>query len=171
MSIVTMLKKFVIPFLLAALLLGLAFSLSGKQAAPAVTFTTLEGKTIDMQQLKGKMVLVNFWATTCPGCIAEMPQLIQAYRKHQPKGFEVVAVAMSYDPAEQVRTFTTKRQLPFPVTLDADGTLAKAFGDVKLTPTAVLIDQQGNIIATTVGELDFAKLDQQLESQLGRAGA
>lgn len=165
-----MLKKFVLPLLLAALLLGLAFSLSGKQPAPTVTFTTLGGQSIAMDQLKGKMVLVNFWATTCPGCIAEMPQLIETYRKHQPQGFELVAVAMSYDPTEQVRNFTDKQRLPFPVALDQDASLAMAFGDVKLTPTAILIDQQGNIIARTVGELDFTALNQQLESSLGRAG-
>lgn len=165
-----MLKKRIIPTALILLLAGLALTLSEKNKAPEVQFSALSGQQFNTAQLKGKVVLINFWATTCSGCIAEMPQLIETYQRQHPRGFEIIAVAMEYDPADQVRNYATRQKLPFPVVLDTDATLAKTFGDVRLTPTAILIDKQGNIMATTVGELDFAKLNQQLDQELGRAG-
>lgn len=165
-----MLKKLAIPLLIMLLLGALGYALTQKNHAPQVAFTTLTGQPIQLESLQGKMVLINFWATTCPGCIAEMPKLIETYRRHQPQGFELIAVAMAYDPSDQVQAYATKNALPFPVVLDKDGTVARDFGDIKLTPTAILIDKQGNIVRTVVGELDFPALNQQLEQELGRAG-
>ena len=165
-----MLRKLAIPLLLALLLAGLGYTLTRTKPAPDVEFSTITGQSMQLKALRGKMVLVNFWATTCPGCIAEMPRLIDAYRRHRPQGFELIAVAMPYDPAEQVGAYAKKHALPFPVVLDLQGTLTKDFGDIRLTPTAILIDKQGNIVRTIVGEVDFAALDRQLEQALGRAG-
>lgn len=163
-------KKILLPALLAILLLTLGYSLTRKHQAPDVLFTTLSGQQLRMEQLRGKMTLVNFWATTCSGCVAEMPKLVETYRRYQPRGFELIAVAMPYDPAEQVGAYVRKNALPFPVALDTDGSLTRQFGDVRLTPTAILIDKQGNIVRTIVGELDFPTLNQQLEQELERAG-
>ena len=77
-----------------------------KPAAPAATFTTLEGKPITLNDLRGKVVLVNFSATSCPGCVKEMPDLIETYNQYKAKGFEIIAVAMSYDPPSYVVNFT-----------------------------------------------------------------
>lgn len=163
-------RKLLIPLVALALLAGLAFSLTSKPQAPQASFTTLGGQQISLAQLRGKVVLVNFWATTCPGCIAEMPQLIETYRRYQPQGLEIIAVAMAYDPPAQVANYVQNNALPFPVALDVDGKVALAFNDVKLTPTAFIIDQQGNIVRNVVGELDFKALHQYLDQQLGRAG-
>ncbi|HEU4708980.1 MAG TPA: TlpA disulfide reductase family protein, partial [Methylophilaceae bacterium] len=97
--------RLLIPIIILALLGGLAFTLMQKTQAPDVTFVTLEGKNIRMTDLRGKVVLVNFWATDCPGCIAEMPQLVKTYNQYHDKGFEIVAVAMSYDPPNQVLNY------------------------------------------------------------------
>ncbi|MES2181156.1 MAG: TlpA disulfide reductase family protein, partial [Pseudomonadota bacterium] len=97
-----LLKKSLLPVIIIALLAFLAFQLANKSAAPDVTFTTIEGKKIAMADLKGKIVLVNFWATDCPGCVKEMPALVEAYKQYNNKGFEIVAVAMPYDPPAQV---------------------------------------------------------------------
>ena len=163
-----MLKKLAIPLLLALLLAALGYLLVQKKPAPDIRLTTITGQPVDLRSLRGKMVLVNFWATTCPGCIAEMPRLVETYRRYHPRGFELLAVAMTYDPADQVAAYAQKNALPFPVALDGEGAWARSFGDVRLTPTAILIDKQGNIVRTTVGELDFAALDRQLEQTLGR---
>ncbi|MES2502331.1 MAG: TlpA disulfide reductase family protein, partial [Pseudomonadota bacterium] len=72
-------KKLLIPIAILALLVFLGLSLSNKSQAPDITFTTIEGKKISMADLKGKVVLINFWATDCPGCIKEMPDLINTY--------------------------------------------------------------------------------------------
>ncbi len=151
---------------LAALLL---FTVSKKPMAPQLAFTTLEGKQLALDSLRGKVVLVNFWATSCPGCIKEMPQLVETYRKYHARGLEVVAVAMSYDSPEYVNNFVRQRGLPFTVALDGSGEAAKAFNQVKLTPTTFIIDQKGMILQQTLGELDFPKLFMLLDQQLGGA--
>lgn len=124
------------------------------QTAPDVTFTDLNGKEISMASLRGKVVYVKFWATSCTTCVAQMPDTIKHYQDLKDQGFDTIAVAMSYDPLNYVENFTKSRQLPFPVVLDKDGSLAQAFGDVKLTPTAFLIDKQGKIIKRYLGNYD-----------------
>ena len=158
------------PLLIVAAVLviagALAYALSEKPAAPASTFTTLEGKSITLNDLRGKIVLVNFWATSCPGCVKEMPSLIQTYKQYKDRGFEIVAVAMSYDPPNYVANFAQTRQLPFPVALDVNGEHAHAFGDVQLTPTSFIIGKDGKIIEEKLGDLDFAKLKALLDKEL-----
>ena len=164
------LRKIILPLLLVLLLGGLSFALMKDNAAPAVAFSTISGKTVPLEQLRGKMVLVNFWATSCPGCVAEMPKLSDTYKQYQAQGLEVIAVAMNYDPPDHVVHFAKKNALPFQVALDADGALARAFGNVQVTPTTFVIDQQGNIVQRVMGELDFAALDALLDQKLRRAG-
>ena len=159
-------RKFIIPVIILGLLAALALALMQKPKAPEVTFTTLEGKTISLAALEGKVVLVNFWATDCPGCIAEMPGLIKTYNEDKSKGFEVIAVAMSYDPPSQVVTYSKKNALPFPVMHDSYGEMASKFGNVQLTPTAFILDQQGNIISKVIGELNFPTLHKLLDERL-----
>jgi peroxiredoxin len=142
------------------------FSMARQSAAPPVTFTSLSGEKISMQSLRGKVVMVNFWATSCTTCVHEMPQMVQTYNKYKDKGLDFVAVAMSYDQPNYVLNYAQTRGLPFKVALDVQGNLAQAFGDVKLTPTTYVIDKKGNIIKRYVGEPEFAELHQLLETAL-----
>jgi peroxiredoxin len=142
------------------------FSLSSKQTAPEVTFTSLTGEKVSMQSLRGKVVMVNFWATSCTTCVKEMPEMVHTYDKYKEKGLDFVAVAMSYDPPNYVLNYAETRKLPFKVALDPQGELAKSFGDVKLTPTTFVIDKNGNVIKRYLGEPDFAALHQLLEKAL-----
>lgn len=160
--------KLAIPVIVIGLLAFLAFSLSAKPDAPEVTFTTIEGKTITTASLRDQVVLVNFWATDCPGCIAEMPGLIETYNKYHDKGFEVIAVAMSYDPPSHVLTYTQKNALPFPVMHDSYGEVSREYGDIRVTPTAFILDKQGRIIQHLIGELDFVSLHKLLDKQLAK---
>lgn len=161
------LKKSLLPIIIVVLLTFLGLQLSNKATAPDVTFTTIEGKKISMQSLKGKVVLVNFWATDCPGCIKEMPQLVSTYRQFQKKGFEVIAVAMPYDPPAQVLNYATQKALPFPVMHDGLAEVTQIFGGVNLTPTAFIYDKQGKLARRTIGDLDFNALQQLLQKELG----
>ncbi len=149
---------------------GLAFWLwlspAGLKWAPDVTFTTLQGERLNMGDLRGRPVLVTFWATTCPGCLKEMPHLVELYEELGNSRFELIGVAMSYDPPNRVLELTTERQLPYPIALDLDGVLAAAFGDVMLTPTSFLIDPEGRIIRHKIGEMDMGELRQDIESLL-----
>lgn len=122
--------------------------------APDVTFTTLDGERITTQDLRGKVVLVKFWATDCTTCVAQMPGTIERYNALSAQGYETIAVAMKHDPEAYVRNFTESRQLPFHVVMDTDGSLAKAFDDVKMTPTTFLLDKQGHIIKRYLGNYD-----------------
>ncbi len=148
------------------LVLFFALSLLKREPAPAATFNTLQGEQLNTSALRGKVVLVNFWATSCGSCIAEMPQMVGTFNKYRERGFELVAVAMSYDPPQYVQNYAETRQLPFTVALDANGSNAKAFGDVQLTPTAFLIDKEGNIIKRFVGIPDEAGLHKLIEKAL-----
>ena len=134
--------------------------------APGVTFTSLKGEQVATADLRGRVVLVNFWATDCPTCIKEMPQMVRTYDRFKAQGFELIAVAMKHDPPNYVINYAEKNALPFKVALDPMGTLAKAFGDVKLTPTTIVIDKHGNIVTRILGEPDFAKLDALIEEKL-----
>jgi peroxiredoxin len=149
-----------------AIALGFYVSLSKSVAAPEVTYISLSGEKISSQSLRGKVVIVNFWATDCATCIKEMPQMVQTYQKFKGQGFEFVAVAMKSDPPNYVINFTESRQLPFKVALDSSGGLAKAFGNVAMTPTTFVIDKQGNIIKRYVGEPEFGALHQLLQKAL-----
>jgi len=158
------------PLLIAVAVLAIAgalvYALMEKPVAPAATFTTLEGKPIALNELRGKIVLVNFWATSCPGCVKEMPDLVETYKQYKDRGFEIVAVAMSYDPPNYVANFAKTRQLPFPVALDVNGEHARAFGNVQLTPTSFIIGKDGRIIEEKLGDLDFPKLKALLDKEL-----
>lgn len=146
--------------------LFLALSLLKREQAPTATFNTLNGQQLTTASMRGKVVLVNFWATSCGSCIAEMPQMVGTFNKYRERGFELVAVAMSYDPPQYVQNYTETRQLPFTVALDTNGSNAKAFGDVQLTPTAFLIDKDGNILKRFVGIPDEASLHKLIEKAL-----
>ncbi|MES2104675.1 MAG: TlpA disulfide reductase family protein [Pseudomonadota bacterium] len=165
--------KFKIFSVIAAIaLIALAvafFSLSGKQQAPEVTFVNLKGEKITTQSLRGKVVMVNFWATSCETCVAEMPHMVETYNKYNKQGLEFVAVAMNGDPPNYVLNYTETRKLPFDVALDVQGNLAKAFGDVKMTPTTFVIDKHGNILKRYLGQPSFPELHKLLDQALAAA--
>ena len=149
-----------------AIAVGVYLALPQRVAAPEATFTTIEGQTLATADLRGKVVLVNFWATDCIPCMREMPRIVQTYNKYRARGFETVAVAMSYDPPNRVLDYARKNALPFKVALDLSGELARRFGDVQFTPTTFVIDRRGNIVKRYLGEPDFAALHALLESKL-----
>jgi peroxiredoxin len=144
---------------LVAAAAGLALvGCSGGDPAPRISYTLLDGSKGSTDQLRGKVVLVNFWATSCVTCVKEMPEIVATHEKFKQRGYETLAVAMHYDPPAFVANFAESRKLPFGVVIDNTGAIAKSFGDVRLTPTTYLIDKRGNIVKRFVGEPDFAAL-------------
>ncbi|KQQ30972.1 hypothetical protein ASF61_17205 [Duganella sp. Leaf126] len=141
-------------------------TLSKRPVAPDVTFVTVQGDKIAPDALRGKVVMVNFWATSCATCVAEMPQMVETYNKFKDEGLEFVAVAMSYDPPNYVVNYADTRKLPFKVALDTDGSAAKAYGDVAMTPTTFVIAKDGKILKKYVGQPDFPALHQLLAKSL-----
>jgi peroxiredoxin len=146
---------------------GIGFAtFSQQQQAPEVTFISIDGQKISSQDLRGKVVMVNFWATSCTTCVKEMPQMVDTYNKFKNQGLEFVAVAMSYDRPDYVLNYTQTRQLPFKVALDTSGDLARQFGDVAMTPTTFVIGKDGKILKRYLGEPDFASLHALLQKSL-----
>lgn len=142
---------------------------TGADTAPNSTFVLLDGSKITTQELTGQVRLINFWATSCVSCVKEMPELVRTHQKYKDRGFETIAVAMSYDPPSYVVNFAQSRQLPFKVAIDNTGAIAQAWGEVKLTPTTFIVDKKGQIVKRFVGEPDFNALHQLLEKLLAES--
>jgi peroxiredoxin len=152
--------------LAAAAAFSLAMYLTRTIEAPQVTFVSLQGASVTTHGLKGKVAVVNFWATDCPICIREMPAMARTYDRFHGRGLEFIAVAMRHDPPNYVIRYSEQNRLPFMVALDPAGEIAKAFGDVRFTPTTFVIDKRGEIVMKMTGEPDFARLHALLEEKL-----
>jgi peroxiredoxin len=125
------------------------------EQAPEVSYTLLDGRRSELAALRGRVVLVNFWATDCAPCVEEMPAMVANWRRFSPQGFETLAVAMQTDPPALVSNFAQARALPFGVVIDNTGEVARRFGNVQFTPTSVLINKRGEIVRRWVGKTDF----------------
>ena len=147
---------------------GLWWGLSRQSPAPQSTFVLLDGSRQSTADFRGKVVLVNFWATSCTTCVAEMPKIVSTYDQFHGLGYETVAVAMSYDPPAYVVNYSETRKLPFKVAIDNTGVLASAWGDVQLTPTSFLLNKRGEIVKRYVGEPDFAELHRLIQELLAQ---
>lgn len=146
-----------------ALVAALLLTGCGDNAAPMSTFVLLDGSTHTTQDFKGKVTLVNFWATDCATCMDEMPQMTATYDLYKNKGYDMVAVAMQYDKPSYVVNYAQKNKLPFKVAIDNTGAIAKAWGQVQLTPTSFLLNKRGEIVKQYVGEPNFPQLHKLIE--------
>jgi peroxiredoxin len=152
-----------------AIAAGAAFGVLQRAEAPQAQFIALGGGSFSTADLRGRVVLVNFWATSCVTCVAEMPKMVDTWRKFAPRGYEMVAVAMSYDHPNAVAEFVRKRALPFRIALDSNGAVARAFGNVSVTPTTYLLDRSGRIVAKYVGEPDWQEFHARIERALAES--
>ena len=157
---------------LLAVGLGGLLALSGcgqGNVAPESNFVLLDGSTMTTADLKGKVTVINFWATSCTTCVAEMPEIVATYNKYNDRGYETMAVAMSYDPPSYVVNFVQTRQLPFKVAIDNTGAVARAWGGVQLTPTTFLLNKRGEVVKRYVGAPNFSELHQLIEKLLAES--
>jgi peroxiredoxin len=125
----------------------------GKPAAPAIDLMTTDGRPLSLQALRGKVVLVNFWATWCEPCIREMPSLQRLRDQFHTEGFEILAVNYQEGPA-RINSFVEKLQLSLPVVRDTDGSVARAWG-ARIFPANYLVDRAGNIRHSMTGAADW----------------
>jgi peroxiredoxin len=159
-------KPVVIGVLVAALAVGGYLSMIYRPSVADVTFISLAGEKVSTPSLRGKVVIINFWTTDCATCIKEMPQMITTYNKFKGQGLEFVAVALQRDRPDYVVNFTETYKLPFIVALDSGGDIAKAFGDVQLTPTTYVVGKDGKVLKIYVGEPNFPALHALLQQAL-----
>jgi peroxiredoxin len=135
-------------------------------AAPDVTFSTITGQQIALKDLIGKPVIVTFWATDCPPCVEEIPDLIKLYNQYHESGLEIIAVAMDFDPPNHVIDMTNDKHLPYKVALDLTSEVALAFGGVMFTPSTFLIAPDGSVIKKLIGAFDPAQMNSTINSLL-----
>ncbi len=156
-------RKFIAPIIAglallitAAVWIGLPHA--SLQQAPDIALHIIDGRSIDLQKLHGRPTVVTFWATSCAICIEKVPALKALYRSLNPRGLELIAVAMAYDPPNRILAFSKKNNIPYPIALDIDGAAARAFDDVALTPTTFLIAPGGKIVFSKTGSFNIDDL-------------
>ena len=145
---------------------GTASSTAVPAELPAITLIDIKGNKIALQNLRGKVLVVNFWSTSCAPCLKEMPLWAQTRQEFGPRGLEVIAVAMQMDAPNYVIEFAQSRQLPFPVALDITGEASRAFGGVQAIPTSFLISRDGHIARKFIGMPSRADLQSALRQLL-----
>ena len=146
-----------------------AFLATPQRVAPEAKFITLGGESFTTSQLRGKVTVVNFWATWCPDCIREMPEMVEAHRRYSPRGYEMIAVAVRDHP-NRVADFAQKHALPFKVALDTTDQVSQLFGNVRITPTTFIIDKKGRMIRRFVGIPEWREFDRVIEKALAEQG-
>lgn len=126
----------------------------GRVEAPDFLLRTLDGQNRSLQQDRGKIVLLNFWATWCPPCIREMPSMQRLYDKFSDKGLEIVAISVDQGNPDGVRKFAEKMKLNFPIVLDPEQVTKQAY-QVRALPTTYLIDRTGRVVAVGMGPREW----------------
>jgi len=134
--------------------------------APDATFMTITGKKIALHDLRGKPVLITFWATDCPTCIEEIPDLIALYEHYHKVGLEIIAVAMYYDIPSHVVALTEAKKIPYNVVLDLKSEHARAFGQVHLIPSTFLISPEGGFAMKKTGVFNSLDIKTRIDKLL-----
>lgn len=147
-------RMLVLTMVLTAVL-GSSFSASAadKQKAADFSLQDLGGSTVTLSALKGKVVLLNFWATWCPSCVSEMPSLNKLYGEMKSRGLEIIAVSTDGS-ASSVRDFVETHKLRFPIVMDVDRDVIHLYHVFSL-PTSFLINKQGIVVQKFYGEYDW----------------
>ena len=114
---------------------------------PEIVFEALDGRTVDLSKMKGKVVLIDFWVTWCGPCVREIPIIKKVYDKFQRRGFEVIGISLDKD-RKKLETYVNENNIPWPQFFDEKGgknRLAKKYG-IRSIPTLWLVDKQGNLV-------------------------
>jgi peroxiredoxin len=133
-------------------------------AAPDFALTALDGRTVRLSSFRGRLVLLNFWATWCAACQIETPWLVDIAIRYRAQGLDVIAVSMDEGDSAAVRTFATEHHMTYPVLLGT-AAVADAYGGVRFVPQTVFIGRDGRIIDRTLG----LATRQDLENSVRRA--
>jgi len=140
---------------------------SGPDAAPSYAYPSLTGELLSSDSLRGKVVLVNFWATWCAPCRAEMPVLEAMYQRHKEKGFVIVGLAVDQAPPASVAAFVRERGVTYPIAhVGREAELV--FGGVRGYPTSFLIGRDGKVQNRVLGPIGAVSLEPAVRRALGR---
>jgi peroxiredoxin len=138
------------------------------KSAPSFTLQDLKGNQISLSDFKGKVVVLDFWATWCPPCVKEIPHFIELYKQYKDQGFAMVGISVDREGISVVKSFTRKYQINYPI-LMTDGQVQKAYGGIPSIPTTFVIDSAGNIRRKYVGYRDKAVFEADIKALLAEA--
>ena len=136
-----------------------------RRAAPDFSLKDTDGRTVRLSEYKGKVVLLNFWATWCSPCRAEIPWFIDFEQQHKNRGFAVLGVAMDEDGWQVVKPFIAELRVNYR-TLMGDDSVAQLYGGVENLPTSFMIDRDGKIAAVHVGLVNKSDYENDIQQLL-----
>ena len=145
--------------LIIGILLIILCSIAGNRSrkkAPEFSLRSIDGKNIKLSDYKGKILILNFFATWCPPCKKEIPDFVKFYRQYKNKGVEIVGVAVG-SKEKNVKELVKKFNINYPVVM-SDGRIEKLFGGIRFVPTTFIIDGKGNIIRKRIGMIGEEEL-------------
>ena len=151
--------------IVALTLLCSAAALAGEKPAPNFALKTADGRTVELKQLAGNVVVVNFWATWCGPCRAEIPGMLEIYSKYRGKGLEIVGVSLDRQGFSVVTPFVKRMKIDYPVVV-GDGDLVAAYGNFNAIPTTFVVDRKGNIVGGHTGALTKQQFEQLVKPYL-----
>lgn len=142
----------------------------GNTTAPAWSLKDLDGKTVSLSDFKGKVVLLNFWATWCPPCRAEIPDLVALQNQYREAGLVVVGLSIDTITPAQIQAFAKRTKINYPVVIAGEETVA-AYGNFPSIPTTFFVNREGKIARTIQGGADRAALEMAIKPLLAKPSA
>lgn len=149
---------------LLILILILTSGISFAKKAADFTFKDLSGKDVSLADFKGKVIILNFWATWCGPCIYEMPDLEKLYQKYHQEGLQVIGLTLQ-SPKKQVPQKIAQAGVTYPILLDAEEAV-ESYGPFSSIPQTYIIDRQGEIVAEIIGMQSYSQFEKKIKKYL-----
>jgi len=122
-----------------------------EKLAPDFSLTSLDGKKLTRDSLKGKVVILDFWATWCPPCRASIPHLVELYKKYHDQGLVVVGISLDRGGGQEVSDFAERNHIDYDLVMGVNNAIIKDFGEVSSIPTIIILNRQAEIVFKAVG--------------------
>lgn len=143
--------------LIAAVFLFASCSRAQDAKAPDFSLQSIEGKEITLSEQRGKVVVINFWATWCPPCLAEIPDFVRFYNENREKGVEIIGISLN-SKIDEVKALADKYNITYPL-CPADASIEKLYGGIRAVPTTFIINRRGEIVLRKTGTIREKELN------------